>query len=108
MKKLLILIPFFATVACNQHNDIDDCIEIHISNFGKEICDDGATVKRYTFQGQTTFAIHPGNCGADLTDVVLDENCDTLGFLGGFAGSTEINGVDYYANATLEETIWQN
>ena len=108
MKRLAVFLAFVTAAACNQHNDIDECIETLIANFGSEICDTGATVKRYTFQGETTYAIHHGTCIADYHDLILDEGCDTLGLIGGFAGVTEINGVAYYDNATLEETIWQN
>ena len=101
----LLLLIF---LSCNQHNDIDSCIEERIADFGSEICPENATVKKYLFQGKTTYAIHPGNCGADLSDEILDEDCNLLGYIGGIAGTTEINGADYYANATLEATIWQN
>lgn len=107
MKKALIILAMVA-ISCNQHNDIDECIENRIANFGSEVCESGAWVKQYTFQGETTYAIHYGACVADYHDLVLDESCDTLGLIGGFAGLTEINGDDYYANATLEATIWQN
>ncbi|MCB0755360.1 MAG: hypothetical protein H6603_06690 [Flavobacteriales bacterium] len=108
MKKSLVFLACLSFAACNQHNDIDECIETRIANFGPEICETGAWVKQYSFQGETTFAIHAGNCIADYHDLILDEECDTLGLIGGFGGSTEINGVDYYANATLKQTIWQN
>ena len=107
MKKLLLGL-IIVSAACNQHNDIDDCIEQRIASFGTEICETGASVKRYTFQGETTYAINVGSCVADYHDLILDEECDTLGLIGGFAGVSEIDGVDYYDNATLEETIWQN
>jgi hypothetical protein len=108
MKRLVVFSVLVAGAACNQHNDIDDCIENRIANFGPEICETGATVKEYTFQGETTYAIHHGTCIADYHDLILDEDCDTLGLVGGFGGIVEINGVNYYENATLEATIWQN
>ena len=46
-----------------------------------------------------------GTCGADMTSEVLDENCNTLGFLGGIAGNTKINGDDF-GNAKYKSTIW--
>lgn len=108
MKKLLVFFAFLSVMACNQHNDIDECIENRIANFGSEVCESGATVNQYIFQGETTYAIHFGSCIADYHDLILDEACDTLGLIGGFGGNPEINGVDYYDNATLEATIWQN
>lgn len=93
--------------SCNQ-NEKDQCIDDRIANFGSEICTSGAAVKRYTFQGNTTYAIQPGNCIADGADEILDANCSVLGFVGGFGGLTDINGENYYQNATFQETIWQN
>lgn len=94
--------------SCNQESETDDCIQVRIANFGNEMCETGASVKQYTFQGETTYAINAGSCIADYHDLILDEHCDTLGLIGGFGGSNEINGVEYYANATFVETIWQN
>ena len=107
MKRLWIFL-LIASASCNQHNDIDGCIEDMIANFGSEICETGASVKRYTFQGETTYAINVGSCVADYHDLILDEDCDTLGLIGGFGGATDINGDNYYDTATLEATIWQN
>lgn len=108
MKRLLLLATCATIASCNQHNDIDDCIENRITNFGSEVCESGASVKQYLFQGETTYAINFGTCVADYHDLILDEHCDTLGLIGGFGGSTDINGDNYYDNATLEATIWQN
>ena len=108
MKFYLILsVISLSAISCNQ-NDNNQCIDDRIANLGSEICSDGASVKRYTFQGETTYAINVGNCVVDYHDLVLDEECDTLGLIGGFGGLSEINGEDFYANATLQETIWQN
>lgn len=103
-----ILISLVILCASCKKDDTNECIEERIANLDSEICSENATVKRYTFQGETTFAIYPGDCGADMPDIILDENCETLGSIGGFAGETDINGEDYYENATLEETIWSN
>jgi hypothetical protein len=40
-----------------------------------------------------------------MTSEVLDENCNSLGFLGGIAGNTKINGEDFN-NAKLKRTVW--
>lgn len=108
MKRLLAFAICAVIASCNQHNDIDDCIENRIANFGSEVCENGATVKQYLFQGETTYAINYGPCIADYHDLILDENCDTLGLVGGFGGVTDINGDNYYDTAILESTIWQN
>lgn len=108
MKKVILgLTVILLSTSCNQ-SESDQCIHDRIANFGTEICPSGATVKRYNFQGNTTYAIHLGSCIADGADEILAENCDVLGFVGGIAGVTDINGENYYDNASLEETIWQN
>lgn len=104
---LILFVVSLHAMSCNQ-NDSNQCIDDRIANLGSEICSDGASVKRYTFQGETAYAINVGNCVADYHDLVLDEECDTLGLIGGFGGFSEINGEDFYANATLQETVWQN
>jgi len=47
-------------------------------------------------------------CGADLSYPVLDEACNALGFLNGFVGNSDINGIDFMAEANLQEVIWGN
>ena len=101
----IVLTVFFG---CNQNETDNECILERIDSFGSEICNSGATVKRYTFQGNTVYAIHPGNCIADGADDILDADCVVLGIVGGFGGLTDINGENFYDNAVLEETIWNN
>ncbi len=86
------------------------CIDSKIVQFSQssQICDSTASVKRYTFQTQGVYLFDQGNCGADFTISVLNENCDTLGYLNGFAGNTQINGVDFYQNAVFEYEVWGN
>ena len=103
-----LALTIVVTSSCNQHNDIDLCIEERIANFGSEVCENDASVKEYTFQGETTYAISFGSCLADYHDLILDAECDTLGLVGGFGGISDINGENYYQNAILEATIWQN
>ncbi len=106
---LLFLSTLLIASSCNTDEDeIPTCLQDRIDTFGEEICNTGANVKRYTFQGNETYVIFPGTCGADLSDEVLDEDCNTLGLLGGFSGGSDINGEAFYSNATLEETVWSN
>jgi hypothetical protein len=69
---------------------------------------DQANVKEYIFQGQTVFVFYPGNCGADWSTEVVDSDCNSIGSLGGFNANTQINGVNFSANATYVKTIWSN
>ena len=107
MKKLF---PFLLILvsACNTKDEVAACIEEKITELSDEFCSTGATVSKYRFQNQTTYAVHFGSCIADYHELILDESCDTLGLIGGFGGFTDINGLNYYDNATLEEVVWEN
>lgn len=67
----------------------------------------GASVKEYRFQNQMVYVLDMGNCIVDGSAEVIGENCQRLGFLGGFAGSTTING-ESFSKAEYKRTIWQN
>ncbi len=97
----------FLLAACSKQ-DIDACIQERIDSFGTEMCPTDASVKRYQFQGNAVYVINAGPCINDGTEEVLDANCTLLGYLGGLAGFTDINGEHFYNNATYESTVWTN
>ena len=41
-----------------------------------------------------------------MTSEVIDFECNSLGFLGGISGNTEIN-AENFENATFESIIWE-
>jgi hypothetical protein len=84
-----------------------DCLQSQIDSFQKSACSTGATAKEYTFQNQTVYLLEPGNCGADMTSVVLSNSCAVMGYLGGITGATFINGEDF-SSAIYIQTVWQN
>jgi hypothetical protein len=98
----LILMAF----QCNKHTNYP-CINSKISAFQNQCCDQGARVDEFTFQQEQVFVFNLGTCGADLPAYVLTSDCDTLGFLGGIAGNTTINGEDF-SNAEPTGTVWSN
>jgi len=113
MKQLLLVIAGLASfAACNKSEKITGgsaCIKSKVQQFSNgDACDGSATVKQYTFQNQNVYVFDQGTCGADFAQPVLNENCDTLGFLGGIAGNGTINGQNFYATATYVSTIWSN
>ena len=108
---LTLLILSSLLVSSCQKSDIEegtpDCIVDLIVDFDKDnTCDKGVNVMSYTFQGETVFVFNPGICGADMTSEVIDSNCQTIGYLGGIAGNTEINGEDF-SEAIFEIIIWE-
>lgn len=114
MKQLLLMIAGLLSLsACIKSDKItggSDCIKAKVVAFkkGPEVCNSGATVKQFTFQNQNVYVFDQGTCGADFAQPVLNENCDTLGFLGGIAGNGTINGQNFYTTASYESTIWSN
>jgi len=85
------------------------CIQELIQDFKKDnICEgEGAKVDEYTFQNELVYVFEEGTCGADFTASVFDENCNNLGYLGGFVGNVIINGEDF-SNAIFEQNIWKD
>ncbi|MFH4969392.1 hypothetical protein V8G61_14395 [Gaetbulibacter sp. M240] len=113
INRQIILVLVFTMISFNScktydiEKDTPDCIENLRKVFDKEQkCDNGVNVKKYTFQGNTVYVFNPGTCGADMTSEVIDYNCNSLGFLGGISGNTEINGEDF-SSAKYESTIWE-
>lgn len=105
----LILIGLALWCSCSKVDvlrDVPTCIESKIKDFTK--CDEGAEVSEYTFQTETLFTFYQGSCGADQGTEVYNPECEFVGYLGGIANLKEINGEDFYSNATLEGKVWGN
>jgi hypothetical protein len=87
-----------------------DCINNLIANHTGALflCETGAQVDEYLFQGEIVYVFEPGNCGADMQAPVYDSNCQMIGALGGFAGNILINNVRFDQNAVFQKTIWNN
>ncbi len=82
------------------------CIKQKIDEFSKTECNDGVKVDEYKFEGDVVYVFEPGYCGADMTSEVIDEDCNTLGYLGGIAGNTKINGVEF-SKANFVKNTWK-
>lgn len=108
-KNYLFLILLISLIAC-QKNDFGlfDCLNDQIENFknGNYACAEGANVKEYEFLGEKVYVFDPGICGADFTSEVIDENCNSLGFLGGIIGNGEISGTNF-SEAVFIKVIWK-
>jgi hypothetical protein len=82
------------------------CIVEKINEFKDFSCDDGK-VDEFIFQEKIVYVFDPGiKCGADLTSEVVDEECKTLGYLGGLSGNNIING-ESFVSAQFERNIWK-
>ena len=105
---LVFLLPLFFSSCEKIDSGTPDCIKdlIRHGNFFK--CETGAFVDLYTFQGHNVYVFEPGTCGADMAATVYSENCEQLGILGGYAGNTIINGVEFGQVAVKIKTIWKD
>ena len=85
------------------------CIQAKIKEFSSSdiSCETGKVVNKYDFQDMIVYVFEPGSCGNDMTSDVLDSDCNNLGFLGGIAGNSQINGEDF-SSATFIEIVWEN
>jgi hypothetical protein len=90
--------------------DTPDCITDLIANTEHNVfmCETGASVDEYLFQGNLVYVIEPGNCGDDMLAPVFDSNCKMIGALGGFAGNILINDVRFDKYAVFQRKIWKN
>ena len=103
----LILSLLLFITSCKKEPKTPTCINSKVNEFKLTIsCNIGANVKRYEFQAKRVYVFDPGTCGADMTSEVFDENCNSIGFLGGITGNTKINGEDFNS-AKYTSTIWQ-
>jgi hypothetical protein len=109
LRLLLFLVPLFCTSCEKIDSDTPDCIKKLIrTQDGMSLCEDGAFLNLYSFQGQNVYVFDPGTCGADMAASVFTENCEKLGILGGFAGNTKINGVEFGQVAVKIKTLWKD
>ncbi|OQY95962.1 MAG: hypothetical protein B6D37_04170 [Sphingobacteriales bacterium UTBCD1] len=105
----VLILSGFVFGTCNKSIEIPSCIQTQIESFKQSsLCDKTATVKQYEFLGKTVYVFDEGGCCCDRAASVVDENCNSLGILGGIAGITKINGVVFSDSAVYRRTIWHN
>ncbi len=111
MKKIVkttLLALFCSTillVACKKEVTYSACIEAEITKFKTN--DSAGSIEEYTFNGKTVFSFSQGQNIADGGATVLDADCKQICFLGGIAGFTTCEGIDFAKNAKLVKTIWK-
>lgn len=112
MKNLIILANLFLTVSSSCKKDpiksLPGCVQDEISDFkSNKLCPSDSKILEYSFQNQKVYVFEEGSCGADLSSTIIDEDCNILGYLGGFPGNNVING-ESFDSAKLEQTIWKD
>ena len=108
MKIGLAICLILTLASCKKSSSTPDCIQLEIDRLKStaSLCD-YASIKEFRFGGKLVYVISYGNCPDGVSGVV-DRNCNSLGYLGGIAGNTKIDGVDFGANAQYKRTIWHN
>ncbi len=111
--KIIGLIILIGVVGCQKDGikeDVPDCIREKILKFQKSdiICDSGASVIRFDFNGRHVYVFDPGNCGADMQAGIYDGQCEEVCALGGIIGNVTCEGVSFIENATNKTLIWEN
>lgn len=86
---------------------VPSCIEDELKEAADVCSQEKASLTAFLFQGEKVYILDPGNCIADGAVAVVNQNCDTLCSLGGFAGNVMCNGEIFYQAATDEELIWE-
>ena len=106
---LLLIFSLLTLIGCEKiDKDCPDCILKKTREFTKsQICDTGASVSEWLFQGEYVYMFSDGTCGADFGASVYNQNCEYLGILGGIGGVAQINGVVFHQNATRIRIIWE-
>jgi hypothetical protein len=84
------------------------CIQTKVDEFkaNVEACAT-SNITEYTFQGKQVFVFDNSGCCCDQAGEVFDNQCISLGLLGGIIGNTKINGVEFASNATVVKVIWK-
>jgi len=67
-----------------------------------------ANIIEFKFQNRLVYYIKPGDCSEHEQVLIINSNCDTLGFLKGANSNSIVNGEDFYDNARKLRTIWKN
>jgi hypothetical protein len=99
---------FALILATSCTDSLSDCHETTSDTFKTEKVNcPGASIIKYEFEGNTVIAYSDGQCISDGGVSVFDEDCTPICFLGGIAGFTLCNGVDFFAQAKQKEVIWE-
>ncbi|MGB3466580.1 MAG: hypothetical protein WBA74_14970 [Cyclobacteriaceae bacterium] len=110
-KKVILLFLIVSGTLLSCDNEINttqpSCLQAEIDSLDTSgICDD-STVESYYFNSNIVYVFNLMNCVDDGGSEVVDGKCNSLGFLGGFAGKSNISGKDFYKNAQFIDVVWR-
>ena len=111
-----ILLSLLTLVACKKDDGNDDslnvseCMEQTITDFANSVdtSPSNAYVKEYEFQHEKVYLFNLGLCLEDEASLILDAQCDTVCYVGGFVMPHDCRGEHFFDNATELRTVWEN
>ncbi len=108
MKKLILLSIFLVLAATACQPGPTACMAEKIEAFKQSgPCTDGRAINTYKFNGEVVYVFDPGYCLADGGSEVVNQDCQTLGYLGGIMGNRTIQGKNFDEAKHLA-LIWKN
>jgi len=105
---LSLFFTAFGFTSCQKKNakkSPPSCIEERILAFEKTVCDKGAKVYEYQFQGERVYVFDIGFCDADHSAKVINQDCQEIGIIGGIDGNQDVNGSNF-AHAQRTAVVW--
>lgn len=105
-----LLLSSCGKIEQSSNTTIPSCLNSKLINWEVHFgCKSGNSLNQYSIKGKTFFVLEPGNCGADMAALVIDTNCNEIGYLGGIGGNNlkTIYGEEM-ANSFFVKTIWSN
>lgn len=112
VSKTMLLALLYTFTACGENDPpavlLSDCMEQKVAEY-KSLprCGDNDRVVRYNSQIGYVYYFSYEDCCCDFSSPILDENCDEVCFLGGFAGLKDCFTDSEKLNLTDPVVIWQ-
>ena len=109
MKKLILysIALILILSSCKEDDLYPSCLDGMIEDASTGLCDQGASVVEFLFQGNTVYVLNQGDCLNDGCSIVVDSDCNDLGCLGGIIGNEQING-ESFGSAEFIQIVWEN
>ena len=107
-RSIYFIFLFIGLGCTNIEDDIPECVQNRIQTIKKDNCID--KMSEYEFNGRLVYVYGYSYdlCdGADFGSNVIDEKCNDICFLGGIAGNTTCEEVEFHENATFIRDVWR-
>ena len=101
---ILFAVSIISFSSCTKA-ELPQCLEELLTLIDLTCAD--SKIDAYKFQGKTVYVLdfQPSTCFFDGQSEVVDEDCNSLGFLGGLIGNTTINDEEF-SEAKFLDQVW--